>query len=294
MLEILFSLNGRIVPEAHAVVSVRDRGFLYGDALFETIHAYGPTPFRLKDHLARMTRGFRFLAFRPAPAPRVLSRWVHSAIQAADFTEANVRLTVTRGRGPRGPALPVPCEPLVVIMVTKHQRRPEREYRRGVAAVIASFRRQESGVLARLKTTNYLEQILARREADAAGVDEALLLNSAGLLCEGSASNLTLVKAGRLVAPDPELAGALPGTAQLLVLQLGRKLKLETSLTALGPWDLRECEEAFLTGSMREITPLVRVDGVAIGSGKPGPVTRRLLVAYRQQVARECPGYRST
>lgn len=292
MSDTLFSIDGKIVPEPQAVVPVTDRGFLYGDGLFETLHAYGKTVFRLTEHLARMRTGFDVMGFDPAPSEKVLAKWVNEAVRAARFPEANVRLTVTRGSGARGPSVKGKLTPFAAIMVTRFKRRPASHYTRGVDAVMASFRRQESSVTANLKTTAYMEQIFARREADAAGADEALLLNNAGLLCEGSASNVTLVRGGALLVPDPKLVGALPGTVQKIAAELAAELKIPVRRVGLGPWSLRECDEAFLTGSMREITPLVKVDGRAIGSGKPGPVTKRLIAAYRKLVQRECPGYR--
>jgi len=292
MNETLFSLNGRIVPEEQALVPVTDRGFLYGDGVFETLHAYGLTPFRLRDHLLRMATGFRSMGFEPRPQTKSLSRWITAAVREAGFPEANVRLTVTRGTGPRGPSLKGRYRPTVVVMVSLFHRRPEKHYTQGVSAVLASFRRQESSVVVNLKTTAYIEQVFARREADAAGADEALLLNNSGLLCEGSASNLTLVKRGTVCVPDPKLAGALPGTAQLAAIEVAEKLRIPVCRTALGPWDLRECDEAFLSGSLRELTPLVRVDGQLIGNGRPGPITRRLIKGYRGLVERECRGYR--
>jgi branched-chain amino acid aminotransferase len=290
--ETLFSLNGRIVPEAQAVVPVTDRGFLYGDGLFETIHAYGRTPFRLREHLARMATGFRAMAFKPAPSAARLTRWIVAAIHKADFPEANIRLTVTRGSGPRGPSIKGPYRPTIVVTVSRFHRRPEKHYTKGVSAIIAGFRRQESSIIANLKTTAYIEQIFARREADDTGADEALLLNNAGLLCEGSSSNISLVKDGTLCVPDPKLAGALPGTAQLVAIELAEKLRIPVCRTALGPWDLRECDEAFLSGSLRELTPLAQVDGRPVGNGRPGPITRKVIAAYRMLVQRECPGYR--
>jgi len=290
--ETLFSLNGHIVPEEQAVVPVTDRGFLYGDGLFETIHAYGATPFRLSEHLARLEHGRKALGFPSRPSRAVLARWLREAVQAARFPEANVRLTFTRGTGPRGPSLRGPYRPNVVITVTRHHRRPETDYTRGVTAILASFRRQESSIIANLKTTAYVEQIIARREADAARADEALLLNNAGALCEGSASNLSLVSRGVLRMPDPRIAGALPGTAQQLAVELARGLKIPVCRTALGLHDLRECDEAFLSGSMRELTPLVRVNDWTIGGGRPGPITRGLITAYRKLVEDECAPYR--
>ncbi|MBI3829544.1 MAG: aminotransferase class IV [Planctomycetes bacterium] len=292
MSKTLFSINGKIVPEAEAVVPVTDRGFLYGDGLFETLHAYGRHLFRVHAHLQRMKRGFGTLAFEHAPTPATLLRWLQAAVNRADFPEANVRLTVTRGSGARGPSIRGAARPFAAITVTKYLRRPKRDYTQGVTAILASFRRQESSVIATLKTTAYIEQIFARREADVAGADEAILLNNSGLVCEGSSSNITLVKDGRIVAPDPKLVGALPGTAQILALELAEKLGLEVCRAGLGPWDLKECDEAFLSGSMRELTPLVKIGDTVIGNGKPGPITKKLLAAYRKQVEIECPGFR--
>lgn len=292
MTDTLFSLNGKIVPEHEAVVPVTDRGFLYGDGLFETIHAYGRHLFMLDDHLRRLKRGLETMAIAGAPPSRTLEKWLRAAVAAANVPEANVRLTVTRGSGPRGPSVRGTFKPFVVATVTEHHRRPASDYTSGVKAVLASFRRQESSVVATLKTTAYIEQIFARREADAAGADEALLLNNAGLLCEGSASNITLVRAGGLVVPDPQLVGALPGTMQVLALRLAREAGIPVTEAALGPWDLKLCDEAFLTGSLREITPLVRVGHEPIGPGRPGPLTKRLIRAFRAHVLRTCPGYR--
>ncbi len=290
--ETIYSLNGSIVPETEAVVPVTDRGFLYGDGVFETLHAYGAHIFRLREHLERMERGFEAMAFARPPGRKQLAQWAKEAVREGGYPESNVRVTVTRGSGPRGPSIRGSFRPLVVIMVSRFQRRPARDYTEGVNAILASFRRQESSVVATLKTTAYVEQIYARREADAAHADEALMLNNAGLLCEGSASNITLVREGRLVAPHPRIVGALPGTMQLIAFELAARLKIPVQYVGLGPWDLRACEEAFLSGSLREITPLVKVGDQPVGSGRPGPITLKLIQAYRALVERECAGYR--
>jgi branched-chain amino acid aminotransferase len=123
-------------------------------------------------------------------------------------------------------------------------------------------------------------------------VDEAILLNNAGLLCEGSSSNIALVRNGSILVPDPARSGALPGIAQMTAVEAARKQRLPVSYTFLSPWDLSGADEAFLSGSMREITPLVRVGGKRIGSGKPGPVTVRLIAEYRRIVERECAPFK--
>lgn len=288
----VFSLNGRIVTAAEAVVPVTDRGFLYGDGVFETLHAYGRKLFRLREHLERLARGADQLFFAPQPDPRLLAEWLRAAVAAAAFPEAAARLTLSRGAGPRGPSIPGQLKPNVVIMATRFTRPPGGRFAPGAAALLASFRRQESAVTANLKTLNYLEQILARREADVAGVDEALLLNNAGLLCEGSSSNVSIIRGGVLEFPDPARSGALPGIAQLTALEAAGRLRIPMLRTVLSPWDLYGADEAFLSGSMREITPLVRVGERPIGSGKPGPVTLTLLAEYRRLVERECAPFK--
>ena len=288
MEDTLYSINGRIVPAAQAVVPVSDRGFLYGDGVFETLHAYGPSVFRLEQHLERLRNGARALYFDPLPDARELSRWVAELVERAGFDEANVRLTVTRGSGPRGPSIKGAFQRTTVITATRFLRPPERRIREGVAAIFASFRRQEASIVAKLKTLNYIEQILARREADVAGVDEALLLNNAGLLCEGSASNIALVRDAALTVPDPERSGALPGISQITAIEAARNLKIPVVLTSLSPWDATRSDEAFLSGSMREITPLVRVGDSPVGDGSVGPVTLKIIAEYRRIVEREC------
>lgn len=291
-MDTLFSLNGKIVPQEQAVIPVTDRGFLYGDGLFETMHAYGRKLFRAQQHLDRLAAGARHLYFEPAPALPRLRKWLQAAVDKAGFAEANVRLTVTRGTGPRGPSIKGPFYPNVVITVTRHFRPSDRTLAGGVTAIMASFRRQESAATASLKSLNYIEQILARREADAAGADEALMLNNAGLLCEGSASNISLVRNGVLTYPDPERAGALPGIAQLTAIDAAKNLKIPVASTMLSPWDPGQSEEAMLTGSMREISPLVRIGDTVIGTGKPGPVTLKLIKEFRRIVERECKPFK--
>lgn len=288
----IYSLNGRIVPEDAAVVSVTDRGFLYGDGVFETLHAYGRSVFCLRDHIVRIEAGMRQLHFNPLPNRADLERWIAAAVDAGNFPEANVRLTVTRGSGPRGPSIHAGNSPTVVIMATHFQRPPAARLTQGVRAIYATFRRQEAAATARLKTLNYIEQILAKREADLAGADEALLLNNAGLLCEGSASNIALIRDGVLALPDPERAGALPGIAQQTAIAAARKLKIPVQLTSLSPWDPGRSDEAFLSGSMREITPLVQVGDATIGSGKPGPFTLKIVAEYRRIVERQCKPFK--
>jgi branched-chain amino acid aminotransferase len=291
-MEILFSINGKISSPEEALISASDRGFLYGDGVFETFHAYGRVIFRLPEHLRRLQRGASQLFFKPAPDLKRLVGWLRAAVATANFPEASVRLTLSRGCGPRGPSLKGPFVHTIVIMVTRHERPPQKRFEKGVRAIIGTVRRQEAGALSNLKTLNYLEQVLARREAEEAGADEALLLNNAGLLCEGSASNISLIRNGGLLIPDPVRSGALPGTAQLAAVEAARRLKIPVLYTVLSPWDAFGADEAFLSGSMREISPLVQIGVRTIASGRPGPLTQRILAEYRRIVERECKPFK--
>lgn len=288
----LYSINGKIVSETEAAVPVNDRGFLYGDGLFETMHAYGRRLFRVDAHLDRLCDGAQKLCFDPLPNKQRLLAWLQVAVDAAAFPEANVRLTYTRGCGPRGPSIKGPFVPNIIIMVTHHIRPSQAVLTEGVFAILASFRRQEASATATLKTLNYIEQILAKREADLAGASEALLLNNAGLLCEGSASNISLIKDGSLVLPDPKLSGALPGIAQLTAVEAAHNLKIPVKYACLSPWDPGLAQEAFLSGSMREISPLIRIGETEVGDGKPGPLTIKLVNEFRRIVERECKPFK--
>ena len=287
----LYCIDGQLLDEAHALIPVSDRGLLYGDGLFETIHAYGPTLFCLDRHLDRLRRGAATLAFAQLPSDETLCAWLRATLSATAFTESNVRLTVTRGSGPRGPSIDPNCPVRTIICVTRFDRSPEAA-RDGVRSITASFRRQENAATATLKTLNYIEQILARREADRAGANEALLLNSAGLLCEGSASNLSLIRDGQLLIPDPVRSGALPGIAQLIAIVAAKRLNIPVTYTCLSPWDPFTSNEGFLSGSMREITPLIALDGRALGDGRPGPLTRKINTEFRHIVEAECAPFR--
>src|SRR5207253_3031008 len=160
----------RIVSESEALIPVTDRGFLYGDGLFETIHAYGRKLLRLDQHLERLARGASCLAMQPAPDLKKLAAFMQELVDAAKFPEANVRLTYTRGSGPRGPSIRGKFTPMIVIMATPYHR--PAGHAAGAVAIFAKVRRQESATTANLKALNYIEQVLARREADEAGADE--------------------------------------------------------------------------------------------------------------------------
>jgi branched-chain amino acid aminotransferase group I len=280
MSEIVY-LNDTLVPLSQASISVLDYGFLYGFGLFETMRAYGGVVFRLESHLERMARSTETLGIPINTAE--LKDGVADTLHANKLIEARVRITVSAGEGSMTPD-PTTCgQPTVLIMASPYQPYPEAVYQKGFSAVISSVRRNSQSPLSRIKSANYLESLLAKQEARAAGADEALRLNERGFLAEASMSNIFLVTDGALKTPGVE-SGILPGITRQVVLETASRLNIGASEQDIRPEEVFQAQEAFLTNSLMEIMPLTGIDSKTIGSGEPGPVTRRLMAAYRELV----------
>ena len=272
------SVTGRTPPERSGTVSAADRGFLYGDGVFETLRAYSRVPFRLRAHWDRLSASGAFLGI-PLPDVDPASE-VERALKACGLDDAGVRITLTRGPLPEGPR-PTPTGGAPTLLFQARPLRPglEELARTGVAARRAPWPLRARGVpLHGHKTLNYLASVVALGAVGPG--EEAVLLNTEGHLAEGATSNLFWVRRGVLYTPSPE-AGCLPGLARALVLEEARRLGLEVE-EGLHPFRaLAGAEEAFLTNSLVEVLPLVALDGEPLGGGRPGPVTWRLQHAYR-------------
>lgn len=280
----LVYLNGLLVPRGEARISVLDYGFLYGYGLFETMRAYHGRVFGLKQHLERLACSAEILKIR-VETP-LLEQAVKDIIRANNLTEARVRLAVSLGEGAMVPD-PKSCEkPTVLVMAGAYHSYGEEVYQKGFRAIISSIRRNSQSPIAKLKTANYLESLLARQEAKDAGVDEAICLNDKGLVSEASMSNIFIVAGGVLKTPDPD-SGILPGLTRNTVLELAASSGIKAKEQSFTANELLQADEAFVTNSLMEIMPLVQVDGKPVGSGKPGPATLRLMKAYRELVKRE-------
>lgn len=282
--------GARRAPDA-AHVSALDRGLTLADGVFETMRVYGGTVFRLDRHLARLGGALAALEIPPTPGAgdAVLAAVAEAAAGDARLRDAAVRLTVTRGPG-GGVAPPAASgAPTVVVAVLPLPDFPARLYAEGLAAHVASGRRNERAMTAGLKTLAYTDAVAAMLEARRAGADEVLFLDTEGHCSEASASNLFAVAGGALVTP-PTSCGALPGITRAAVLELADALGIPAAERAFGPDALLAADEAFLTSSLRELAPLVRVGGRPIGRGAPGPVTRALAAAFAALVRRECGG----
>ena len=283
MEEIVY-LNGSLIPRSQASISVLDYGFLYGYGLFETMRAYGGKIFRLDSHLSRLARAAEIVGL-PIEALE-LKDAVMDTIQANKLGDARIRITISMGEGGMVPDPSTCGKPTVLILTGHYQPYPEQVYQKGFRAVVSSIRRNSQSPLSRLKSANYLESILAKQEARAAGVDEALCLNEKGLLAEASMSNIFLVTDGILRTPGQE-SGVLPGIIRETIMELASQLGINTLEQDIRLDELFQAQEAFFTNSLIEVMPLIEVDGKFIGSGRPGSLTQRLMVAYKELVLAE-------
>jgi len=274
------SLNGRLTPAAEASVSPLDRGFLYGDGVFETLRTYGGRPFRLTSHLDRLHSSARRLAI-PWPEPRLsIDAEIGRTLEAARNAESAIRIMLTRGVGPIGYDPSGIAFPTLVVHVRPCPEPPPSARHEGVDVAIVSVMRTPAAALdPAIKSSNLLNNILAWQEAHRLRVYEPILLNTAGQIAEGASSNLFVVQEGRLFTP-PEQAGILQGITRATVLDLARGDGAVVEERALEPDELRRADEAFLTSTLKGVLPIRRCDGWPIHDGRPGPITRRLMELY--------------
>jgi len=277
----LVSIDGRIVPPEAATVSVFDRGFLYGDSVFEVLRTYGGVLFGFEEHLARLARSAK-LALIDFSDIELLRREILAVIRATGNAETYIRVVVTRGTGKMlglDPALA--RAPSRVVIATAVPPMPREMYERGIAVITYRTQRVSEGTTAAgAKLGNYLLSILATHEAHARGAEEALILDARGQVIEGTTSNVFLVRDGALVTP-PDEAGLLAGITRGKVLDLAREMGLPIGMRTFPPSELASADEVFITSSIRELVPVIAADGVPAGGGKPGVLTKRLLDAYR-------------
>src|SRR6266481_2687810 len=268
-------IDGKYLDQRDAKISVFDHGLLYGDGIFEGIRAYNGRVFKLKEHIDRL--------FYSAKAILLQLPMSHSELMAATVEtcrrnkvrEGYIRLVVTRGVGTLG-LNPNRCKnPSVIIIAGKIQLYPPQYYKRGMEIVtVPTTRNLHSALNPAIKSLNYLNNILAKIEAANSGCEEAIMLNAQGYVSECTGDNVFIVKAGHLMTP-PLSAGALYGITRKVVMEIAAESGLVVSEPDLTRYDLFCADECFLTGTGAEIVPVVQLDGRIIGSGKPGPITRK-------------------
>lgn len=280
----LVYLNGRFVPKEEAKISVFDHGFLYGDGIYETMRAYGGRIFLLEKHLARLRHSADGISLALPLTLEKIGEALYESLRVNNLREAYVRLHISRGPGEIGLDPSLCPEPTMVITSKPFKDYPPEYYERGVSVAIVKTRRNHPLALdPSIKGTNFLNNILAKIEANKAGAYEGIMLNWEGLVAEGTISNIFHVKSGVIHTPHLK-TGILEGVTRGLVLDLARKLQLATMETAVRPQDLRDADECFITNSTSEIMPVTVIDNNSIGDGKPGRITAALHQAYKKEV----------
>jgi branched-chain amino acid aminotransferase len=275
-------IDGEWHTRETARVSVFDHGFLYGDGVFEGIRVYNRRVFRLDVHLARLAASARALALPLPTSTTELADLVRDAVRRNRLDDAYIRLIVTRGVGDLGIDPRTCAQPTLVIIVTTIQVYPPDLYATGIRLITSATRQvSHEAVDPRVKSLNYLKNILAKIDAYQAGAHEAILLNADGFIAECTADNLFVVQAVELRTPAP-LDGALEGITRAAVLELARDLGLPAGTAHLTRYDVYTADECFVTGTGAEVMPVVAVDGRPVGNGGPGPVTRQLSAAFRE------------
>lgn len=268
-------LNGRFVPEAEAVIPINDRGFLYGDGLFETVRVVNRRPFRLAQHLERMTRGAEFLKIKLPFPPKELQRFAEQLIEQNEMPEAILRVTLTRGPGERGYLPGTEDRPTVVM--TLHPA-PVSGDSTHWSLITSSFRVLAADPLSSFKTLNKLTHVMAREEAARKEADEALLINTNGEVAETTSGNIFWVYNDQ-ICTTPTGRGVLPGITRAVVLEICQTLGLQTNKRVIKPEALRNSEGIFVTQSVWGIVPVATFDAEPIA---PSPLVDQIFGAYRE------------
>jgi branched-chain amino acid aminotransferase len=282
----LACIDGITSAPEEAKVSVYDRGFLYGDSIFETIRTYAGEPYALDEHMARLERSAALVAIEMPIDKATLALEVRRVIRAARNDESSARVMLTRGAGPMGLDPSLALKPTRVILVEPLTPPGLAVYRDGVS-VITTRAQRASDAAHGAKVGNYLASLLALKTAHAAGAHEAVFVTPSvdhdGDVVEGATSNVFIVKDGALITPPPE-AGILVGITRAHVLDVARELGLEAREARVIESEMRAADEVFITSSIREIVSVIAIDGARVGNGTPGPITRRIHTAFRAKV----------
>jgi branched-chain amino acid aminotransferase len=273
-------IDGKYFDEKNAKVSVFDHGLLYGDGVFEGIRAYNGRVFKLKEHIDRLFYSAKAILLKIPLSHTAAMKAVIETCRKNKLRDGYIRLVVTRGAGTLG-LNPNRCKhPSVIVIADKIQLYPPAMYQRGMAIVtVPTTRNLHNAVNPAIKSLNYLNNILAKIEANIAGVEEAIMLNAEGFVAECTGDNIFIVKDGQMFTP-PLSAGALYGITRGVVMGMARQAGLSVSEPNLTRYDLFNADECFLTGTGAELIPVTKIDGRVIGSGKPGPITKSLVQSY--------------
>jgi len=277
-----------LVPAEQAVVNVFDHALLYGDGIFEGIRIYHGKIFKEQQHIQRFFESAKVIRLTLPMSPEQLSRAMYDTMRANGVSgDGYIRLVVTRGVGALGISIRRTANPTIIIIVDKITLYPVEVYERGLHCIISSITRNHVNALnPRIKSLNYLNNVLAKAEAHAAGADEAIMLGIDGHVCECTGDNIFVVRNGELLTPGTWEA-LLEGITRDVVMELARKRGIPVRETSLVRHDLFVAQEVFATGTAAEIVPITEISGIPVGDGKPGRITKQLMegfLAYRNAI----------
>jgi branched-chain amino acid aminotransferase len=281
-------VNGTITPAGEAVIPIYDHGFVYGEGVYETLRTYNRVPFLYDRHMRRLRASAAALHLDVPFDDDTLLGWIQDTMAVANrlperLPEAYIRILLTRGVGELSYDLKATPAPSLVIIVKPFEEPPARMFDEGITIALVSVLRNHPGsVNPIIKSNNLLNNALAMQEAHRKGGEEALMCNYRGELSECSQSNFFLVRDGVALTPR-SASGLLEGLTRGVLFEVGRDVGVAVEEATLRPGDLASAQEAFITGSTRELTPVVRIDDQVIGTGRPGPVTRTLLEGFRKR-----------
>ncbi len=281
-------INGKFVPQSEAKISVFDRGYLYGDGVFEGIRGYNGRIFRLDQHLERLYRGAKAIALEVPLTPEELKDVIIETVRRNELRDCYIRVVASRGEGDLG-LNPMNCHSgsTIVVIVSSISLYPKEVYEQGLELVTCTTRRNLPTALnPEIKSLNYLNNILARIEVVRAGAHEGLMLNYLGYVAEATGDNLFIVRDGLLKTPPPH-TGILEGITRQVVLELAQDMELPAREEQMTVYEVYTSDECFLTGTAAEIVPVARCDGRVIGDGKPGPITKRLMERFKEVTVTE-------
>lgn len=275
-------INGKYYEKDDAKVSVFDHGFLYGDGIFEGIRLYSGNVFKLDKHIDRLFRSARAICLELPWSKQEIIDAVCDACRVNGLTDGYIRLVVSRGKGALGLSPRSCSDPQLVIIADQIQLYPQELYQEGLKAITVPTRRNAHAALPpMIKSLNYLNNILAKIEAQRCGFDECLMLNNEGYVAECSGDNVFIVFENKLITP-PISCGSLGGMTRGTVLELAKTLGIEIVEKPITRFDLWTADECFLTGTAAKLIPLVELDGRKIGNGKPGEMTNKLISAFNE------------
>jgi len=282
---LLVYIDGEYFPESEAKISVFDHGFLYGDGIFEGIRSYNGIVFKLKEHIDRLYHSARAIMLEIPLTKEEMIEAVLETLRRNDLKDAYIRLVVTRGKGDLGlDPRKCPKPSVIIITVPLLQLYEDEKRERGMSMIVSWIRRDPvDATTHEIKSLNYLNSILAKIEANNAGVDEAIILDTNGFICEGTAENIFIVKDGKIMTP-PSTSGPLHGITAGVVKEIAQSIGYQVIEKGITVVDLYEADEAFVTGTAAEIMPIREVNKRQIGEGRMGPVTRKILEKFREYI----------